>query len=201
MYPVYRYSSISWLGDVPRHWDTGNLRRFARMKTSHTPSRQHPEYWENCTIPWFGLADVWQLRDDRQKYLGETKEMISEVGLRSSAAELLPAGTVILSRTASVGFSGIMPESMATTQDFWNWVCGPKLLSEYLLLLFRAMKQELERSTMGSTHKTIYQEDAAALCICVPPLAEQRAIIFFLDAQTGKIDRLIDKKRAFPSPS
>jgi type I restriction enzyme, S subunit len=197
-YPSYRAyspSGLSWLGDVPGHWETGNLRRFARMKTGHTPSRQHPEYWENCTIPWFGLADVWQLRDDRQKYLGETKEMISDVGLRNSAAELLPAGTVILSRTASVGFSGIMPVPMATTQDFWNWVCGPKLLPDYLLLLFRAMKKELERSTMGSTHKTIYQEEAAALCICVPPLAEQHGIVSFLEIQTGKIDALVDKKR------
>jgi type I restriction enzyme S subunit len=108
--------------------------------------------------------------------LDETKEKISEAGLKNSAAELLPSGTVILSRTASVGFSGIMPVPMATTQDFWNWICGKKLTPEYLLLLFRSMKQDFTRLTMGSTHKTIYQPDAASFVVCVPPIPEQEAI-------------------------
>ena len=163
-------SGISWVSEVPQHWECANLRRFAKMRTGHTPSRNEPDYWNECCIPWFTLADVWQLRDEKQKHLGETKEMISELGLANSAAELLPAGTVVFSRTASIGFSGIMPSPMATTQDFWNWICGPKLEPEYLLLLFRAMRQEFARLISGSTHKTVYQPDAASLRICVPPL-------------------------------
>jgi type I restriction enzyme S subunit len=46
----------------------------------------------------------------------------------------LPAGTVCLSRTASVGFVTIMGRQMATSQDFVNWVCGPGL--DPLLLFF-----------------------------------------------------------------
>jgi type I restriction enzyme S subunit len=164
------------------------------MRTGHTPSRSEAEYWEDCEIPWFTLADVWQLREGRV-YLGETKEQISRAGLANSSAELLPAGTVVLSRTASVGFSGIMPISMATTQDFWNWIPRSNLLSEYLLYVFRAMTQVFERATMGSTHKTIYQPDAARLCISLPPLVEQRVIVAFLQGQTAKIDTLVAKKR------
>ena len=181
-------SGIDWLGDIPAHWATGNLRRFARMKTGHTPSRSHPEYWDNCTIPWFTLADVWQLRDGTRWYLEETAEKISELGLANSAAELLPTDTVVFSRTASVGYSGIMPQPMATTQDFWNWVCGPKLTPEYLLLLFRSMAQKFEECTSGSTHKTIYQGIAAGLRICVAPIEEQKEIACFVFEQCAAID-------------
>lgn len=170
-------SGIGWLDKVPAHWKTGNIRRFAKMKTGHTPSRSMPGYWDNCDIPWFTLSDIWQLRDDRKWYLGDTAEKISELGLANSAAELLPAGTVVLSRTASVGFSGIMPVNMATSQHFWNWVCSDDLRPEYLLLLFRSMGQEFERIMTGSTHQTIYKDVAAGLKICVPPLAEQDAIV------------------------
>lgn len=170
-------SGIDWLGKVPAHWTTANIRRFAKMRTGHTPSRSVDAYWDDCTIPWFTLADIWQLRDGRQWYLGETSERISELGLANSAAELLPAGTVVLSRTASVGFSGIMPQAMATSQDFWNWICADDLRPEYLLLLFRSMGQEFERTMAGSTHQTIYKDVAAGLKICVPPLDEQDAII------------------------
>lgn len=192
----HKSTGIDWLGSIPACWEVGNLRRFAQMKTGHTPSRNETSYWDNCNIPWFGLADVWQLRDGTRKYLGKTKENISEIGLANSAAELLPAGTVILSRTASVGFTGIMPVQMATTQDFWNWICGPKLLPDYLYWLFRAMGPKIEQTTNGSTHKTIYQGDAASFEICVPPLETQHRIARFLDDKAARINRLIGKKRA-----
>jgi type I restriction enzyme S subunit len=191
--PKLKLSGIEWLGEVPEHWEFGNIRRFAQMRTGHTRSRSEPAYWEDCNIPWFTLADVWQLRDGRQTYLGETKEKLSRVGLLNSAAELLPAGTVVFSRTASIGFSGVMPIPMATSQDFWNWVPGKKLIPEYLMFLFRAMRQEFDRLTMGSTHKTIYQPEAAGLSICVPPRLEQRAIIDYLDRETIKIDGMVAK--------
>ena len=183
-------SGIDWLGDVPAHWETGNIRRFATMKTGHTPSRAHPEYWDDCRIPWFTLTDVWQLRDGTRWYLGDTAEKISEVGLANSAAELLPTSTVVFSRTASVGYSGIMPRPMATTQDFWNWVCGPKLTPEYLLLLFRSMTQKFDESTSGSTHKTIYQGIAAGLRVCVAPVDEQKEIASVVFERSAKIDAL-----------
>ncbi|MGC9671423.1 restriction endonuclease subunit S [Planosporangium sp. 12N6] len=180
---------------IPSHWKSGNIRRFAQMKSGHTPSRSVPAYWENTDIPWFTLADVWQLRDGKQIYLGDTANKINELGLANSAAELLPAGTVVLSRTASVGFSGIMPRPMATSQDFWNWVCGPELLPEYLNYQFKSMTAEFKSLNMGSTHQTIYQKDAATLQIVVPPLEEQRAIADYLDRETARIETLIEEQQ------
>jgi hypothetical protein len=168
--------------------------RFARMKTGHTPSRSVPEYWDACSIPWFTLADVWQLRDGTRSVVSETSEKISISGLRNSSAELLPAGTVIFSRTASIGFSAVMAEPMATSQDFWNWVCGPDLRPRFLLYVFRALQPYFVGLAHGSTHRTIYKEDAAALEIPVPPIEEQDAILRFLDRETAKIDALVAKQ-------
>ncbi|MFN8073875.1 MAG: restriction endonuclease subunit S [Kineosporiaceae bacterium] len=164
------------------------------MRTGHTPSRTEPSYWTDCTIPWVTLADVWQLRDGRTTYLSpETQTQISELGLANSAAELLPAETVVLSRTASVGFAGIMPVPMATSQDYWNWVCGPNLLPRFLLRVFHAMRDEFRSLVMGSTHKTIYQPVAAAISIPVPPIEDQREIVEHIEHQLARIDALIEK--------
>jgi restriction endonuclease S subunit len=190
-------SGLSWIDKVPDHWVVANIRRFASMKTGHTPSRSNPDYWVDCTIPWFTLADVWQLRDGKRTYLGETESKISELGLANSAADLLPAETVVLSRTASVGFTGVMPEPMATSQDFWNWVPGDQLDSVYLMWVFRAMRSEFQALMIGSTHKTIYQPTAAAIRIPVPPLDEQQRIVSYLDEQTAKIDALIAETEMF----
>jgi type I restriction enzyme S subunit len=125
--------------------------------------------------------------------VSETAEKISELGLANSAARLLPKGTVILSRTASVGFSAIMGTDMATTQDFVNWVCGPTLRAEYLLYVFRSMENEFQRLTMGSTHQTIYMPDVGRFSSPIPPLPEQDKIVAFIRKEASRIDELATK--------
>lgn len=183
-----------WIGVVPSHWQVVQLKLVARLESGHTPSRQVPEYWENCTIPWFSLADVWQLREEGRKYVYETAERVSELGIANSSARILPAGTVMLSRTASVGFTGIMGREMATTQDFANWVCSPRLKPDYLWNCLQAMRTEFERLRFGSTHQTIYMPDVAQFKVPLPPLSEQERIANFLDEQTARIDALIAEK-------
>lgn len=173
-------------------WPTAPIRLVARLGSGHTPSRSKPEYWNYCTVPWITLADVWQLRDGRTNVITETKEKISLLGLANSAAVKHPAGTVILSRTASVGFSAIMGGDMATSQDFATWTCGPKLEPRYLLHALRGMASDLKRVATGSTHKTIYMPDIEQLRVPLPPLEEQRRIADFLDAETARIDGLVD---------
>lgn len=186
-------SKLEWIAEVPAHWKVANIRRFATMKTGHTPSRGNSDYWVDCTIPWVTLADVWQMRSGTQMYVSETESKISEIGLAHSAAELLPARTVMLSRTASVGFVGIMARDMATSQDYWNWICGPALYPEYLAWVLRSMRQELNANMAGSTHKTIYQTTAASFRIPVPPLDEQREIAAYLNDKTSRIDALMSE--------
>ncbi len=183
-------SGVPWLGEVPAHWSVGKIQNFARRESGHTPSRQHPEYWENCTVPWFTLADVHQIRDGKTDFVFETKELVSELGLANSSARLLPKGTVMLSRTASVGYAAIMGVDMATTQDFVNWVCRDDLLPEFLLLVLRGMKSEFDRLMIGSTHQTIYMPDVAKLMMAQPPVQEQREIVQALQVRLERFDLL-----------
>ena len=194
-YPKYKESGVEWLGRVPEHWTVMPIRLAARLESGHTPSRNHPEYWVDCTIPWFTLADVWQIREGLTDVVTETKEKVSELGVANSAARVLPAGTVMLSRTASVGFSAIMGVDMATTQDFANWVCGPDVVPRFLLQAFRAMGSEFCRLMMGSTHNTIYMPDIASFRFVLPPPAEQSAVVSFIDHETAKIDALIAEQQ------
>ena len=138
----------------------------------------------------FGLADVWQIREAKAQYIYETKEKVSELGLSKSSARLLPKGTVMLSRTASVGFLAIMGVAMATTQDFANWICGPRLQAEFLLSALRSMNREFRRLMMGSTHNTIYMPDIQSLRFVLPSLAEQAAIVDYVRIKTSEFDEL-----------
>lgn len=155
------------------------LKFFAATGTGHTPSRQHPEYWnpDDCVVPWFTLADVHQIRDGLRDIVSDTTEHISEVGIANSSAVKHPAGTVLLSRTASVGFAAVMGTEMAVSQDFMTWTCRAQLEPHYLLVALRAMQPELRGLMYGSTHKTIYMPDLHALRVPLPTLEDQRSIV------------------------
>jgi type I restriction enzyme, S subunit len=173
-----RISGLPWLTDFPNHWQEGLLKLVAKLGSGHTPSRSHPEWWVDTTIPWITTGEVSQMRADRIEYITQTRERISEVGMANSAATLHQAGTVVLCRTASAGYSAIMGGDMATSQDFATWTCGPLLRPRFLLLCLRVMRADLlGRLAMGSTHKTIYMPDIESIKVPIPPTEEQDAIV------------------------
>lgn len=186
-------SRLPWVDSLPLSWQSIKLGHFARMGSGHTPSRSHPEWWEDCTIPWITTGEVSQVRNDRREILTETRERISQIGMANSSAELHPKGSVVLCRTASAGYSAVMGKDMATSQDFVVWRCGPQLDPFYLLWCLRAMRSDLlGRLAMGSTHKTIYVPDLQALRIPLPSLSDQHQIVANIRASNATIDAAVD---------
>jgi type I restriction enzyme S subunit len=180
---LFRDAGVKWIGQVPVEWTVPKFTHVARLESGHTPSRNVEEYWlpEDCTIPWFSLSDIWQVRQMGRVYVSDTCEKISPIGMANSAARLLPKDTVILSRTASVGFPAILAIPMATTQDFVNWVCGPMIRPKYLYYVLRAMRRDFRRLMMGSTHQTIYMPDVKSFRTPLPTIDEQDMIAGMLD--------------------
>ena len=171
------------LTQIPESWDLVPILSVAKLESGHTPSRRKPEYW-NGSVPWISLHDTASLDGPE---IVNTKQSISELGLRNSSARLLPRGTVVFSRTATVGKSTIMAREMSTTQDFANYICGPRLHNRYLMQLFRHMQPEWKRLMAGSTHKTVYMPIFRQLQILLPPVAEQEEIANLLECLDDRI--------------
>jgi type I restriction enzyme, S subunit len=169
----------------PDGWTWRSLGSLGRLESGHTPSRSRPDWWGG-DIPWIALPDIRAL-DGRHVF--ETLERTNPEGIAHSAARVLPAGTVVLSRTASVGFVTIMGRPMATSQDFVNWVCGPDLDPGFLMHLFIRSRERFRSLSAGAVHKTVYFPTAMALRVCVPPFDEQRRIADRLREQLAEIDQ------------
>jgi type I restriction enzyme S subunit len=159
---------------IPTGWKYDLLDKFATRCSGHTPSKSFPEYWDGG-IKWISLADSFRLD---QGYVYETDKEISEAGIANSSAELHPAETVVLSRDAGIGKSGVMAVPMAVSQHFIAWRCDntEKLNSWFLYNWLQLNKAELERQAVGSTIKTIGLPYFKKLKIAVPPYTEQKKI-------------------------
>src|SRR5688500_7434472 len=100
---------------------------------------------------------------------------------------MLPANTVCLSRTASVGYAIILGRPMATSHDLVCRVCSDAVIPHFLKFLLLAEANSLPRFGRGSTHTTNYFPEVKAFHICLPPLAEQRRIVGKLELLLGKV--------------
>lgn len=173
---------------IPHDWSLVTLTKVAKLESGHTPSREQPSYWGGEVL-WLSLADTDALD---ALTVSETAEYVSQEGINNSSARILPADTVIFSRTATVGKATRLARPMATSQDFANWVCGPRLVPAYLVQVFRHMQREWLRLQEGSTHQTIYMPVFKKLQILLPPKAEQEKIAAMGEA----FDRRLELERA-----
>lgn len=174
---------------LPTGWDWVPLLRIARQETGHTPSRSHPEWWRG-DVPWIGIPDA---NRHHGGVIESTLQTINGAGLANSSARLLPAGTVILSRTASVGYVAIMGREMATSQDFVTWSCTAALDPKYLMFALLSEGDDIRDFGRGTTHTTIYFPEIRAFNIKLAPLAEQREIVRRVEQAFARISYLADE--------
>ena len=171
---------------LPTGWKWRPLTDVARLETGHTPSRRHPEYWGGA-VPWIGIRDA---TGNHGRTIYQTTQYTNELGIRNSSARILPANTVCLSRTASVGYVVVMGVPMATSQDFVNWVCGPDLDYRYLKYVLLGERSSFLRFASGTTHQTIYFPEVKAFHVAMPPRDIQRDIADILGMLDDRIDLL-----------
>jgi|SRR5680860_265548 len=181
---------------LPEGWTYGLLDDFSVRCSGHTPSKSYPEYWDGG-IKWISLADSHRLD---KGYVFETDNEISPEGVKNSSAEIHPAETVVLSRDAGIGKSGVMAQPMAVSQHFIAWICDNtnQLHSWFLYNWFQFHKREFERQAVGSTIKTIGLPYFKKLKIAVPPFPEQKKIaqiLFTWDQAITATKRLLENSQ------
>jgi len=172
---------------APSGWQWRRLLDLAKLESGHTPSRRHPEYWENGDIPWLALPDIRTL-DCLVAH--DTSEHTNKLGIANSSARILPKDTVALSRTASVGFVTRFGRPMATSQDFVNWICGKELDPAFLMWLLRASRKFIRSVSTGAIHQTVYVDVVNRFEVCLPSLATQRAIAARMDECFTHVENL-----------
>lgn len=155
------------------------------FKGGGTPNRGTPEYWGG-QIPWATVKDF-----NNGFSIEQTQEYITESGLKNSASNLIPAGTVIIPTRMALGKVAISKVDVAINQDLKAVFPKEKIDTSYLSWFFACSAKKIEGMGKGATVKGITLDTLRAMEIPLPPLPEQRRIAAILD----KADALRQKRR------
>lgn len=152
-----------------------------------TPETAVDKYW-NGSIHWFTPTEL------KSKYLAESRRQITEAGLKSSSAKLLPIGTLLISTRATVGDISIADVECTTNQGFQSMVVNEHNFNEYVYYWLINNKHQLLKKASGSTFLEINKTELSKLAIFLPSLIEQQKIASFLTVVDEKIQQLSKKK-------
>ena len=175
-------------------WEPITLGEIADIRNGATPSTQVAAYW-NGQIPWCTPSDI---TDTPGKYLFTTERNITEEGLASCAASLLPVGTLLLCSRATIGEIKIAASPVCTNQGFKSLVCKDKVSNEFLYYLLISLRPKLIERAIGSTFLEIGKREVASLEVKLPPHNEQckiAAVLSDVDSEIAALEQRHDKTR------
>ena len=163
-------------------WEQRKLSELAeKTYGGGTPTTSNEAFW-NGDIPWIQSSDVVD-----GKLFGVTpRKHITQSGLNSSAAQLIPKNSIAIITRVGVGKLAFMPYSYATSQDFLSL---SKLNTEPFFTVYSCYKklQSELNSVQGTSIKGITKDELLSKIIMVPEYAEQQQIGAFF----SKLDNLI----------
>ena len=167
------------IGEIPESWEVVKLGNpsVTSIVGGTTPSRDISSYWGG-KIPWATPTDVTALDISE---IAETKDMITENGIKKTSVKLLPVGSVLMTSRATIGYCALNTVPIATNQGFASFICTEKIHNKFLLYLLESIRGKLKRYASGSTFKEISKSTLRSMLIQLPPINEQQRITEILD--------------------
>jgi len=170
-------------------WVVKKLGEVTDIYGGGTPKRSIPEYWGN-DVPWLTMEDTNNLN------VVGTAQYISNEGLQNSNAQIVPAGSVNLSCTATVGSVTINRIPLTTNQQFNSFHPHNGLIPEFLAYELMYKKKEIQNLGGTTTIPFISKSSISNLAVSIPPINNQQKIASILssvDDAIQKTDQIIQK--------
>ena len=158
------------------------------LQMGKTPARAKTEYWNNGDNDWVSISDL----SSYDKYVGDTKETISDEAVKNSGIKAVPPDTVIMSFKLSIGKTAITVKPTYTNEAIMAFIPTGDfpVFPSYFYHFFsgRDWSKGTNRAVMGNTlnKETLGEIDVATL-----PIEEQIRIAEHLD----KVDNLISLRK------
>jgi type I restriction enzyme S subunit len=154
-----------------------------------TPSRKVPDYFTG-TIPWFTVKDMKSLHPR------DAKEHISEVAVRDSATNVISPNTLIVATRIALGKAIKPTVACAINQDLKALIVEHSIDSDFLLYWIISNAKVIQDLGSGTTVSGIRLETLNALCLNLPPSAEQTRIVEKIEELFSDLDAGVAELKA-----
>jgi type I restriction enzyme S subunit len=199
-YPQYKDSGIEWLGEIPEGWAISHLKYNLRQKPSAIKTGPFGSQLLSSEMN-SGDIKVYNQRNVLDQDFNSGENYISKQKYEDLIAFTIEPDDILVTTRGTIGHCALFPhnaEKGILHPCLMRIQVDPiKLLPEYLLILIQnsyIVELQLILMSNATTIDVIYSESLKKIILTIPPIEEQIRIITFLDRETSRIDKLIEKK-------
>ena len=141
--------------NLPEGWRMGTIGEFCKdTKSGGTPNRSNLEYWDSKDYRWLKTGEV------QNNVILDTEEYISELGLKNSAAKIIPRDSVVMAMYGGGTVSNVAYLACETTtnQACCNMICHTKEDAAFLFFHLLYYQEEIKRLANGGAQENLSQE-------------------------------------------
>ena len=167
-------------------WEETTLSECCKLGSGGTPSKSHPEYYENGDIPWLKTGEI----DWNDIY--DVEEKITNAGVENSSAKIFPAESVVVAMYGmgvTRGKAAIIKIPTTTNQAVCVLQPNKKLNNRFLFYYFMCNYWQIREQSVGGNQLNLSGKIIASFPIKLPPLNYQLSIVNFLDSVLEKETR------------
>ena len=157
---------------IPDSWEWVRISSIGEVVGGGTPKTHDASLWgcKEHGISWVTPADMKHVKGI---YVEAGERYISDEGLSSSSARLLPIGSVLMSSRAPIGYVAIASAPIATNQGFKSIVPYIAGMSLWLYWVIQSRMDNIKERATGTTFKEISGNEFGMTLIPLPPCKEQ----------------------------
>ena len=168
-----------------KEWKTYKLSEIGQVIGGATPSTKVASNYDG-DIAWITPKDL-SLLSGRYIYKGERS--ITEAGYKSCSCQMLPAGSILFSSRAPIGYIAIAGNDLCTNQGFKSVVPNPEIVnSHFLYYLLSYEKNRIAEMGSGTTFMEISGNVMKNIEVKLPHLSIQNKIAEILTSLDEKIE-------------
>jgi type I restriction enzyme S subunit len=158
--------------------------KIAKIILGGTPKRSEEAYWGG-EIKWASAKDITSVNT---RYIYDTEERITELGLKESNTKLLPKDTIVITARGTVGAMAMLSEDMAFNQSCYGLISKDGIDPDYLFYALKASLSKISTVSYGTVFDTITMKSFDSIEIPVPSIEEQKRIAHILGTLDDKIE-------------
>jgi type I restriction enzyme S subunit len=157
----------SAVGQIPNGWSIKPVGEVVDCVGGGTPSTAEPIYWEGGTHHWTTPKDFSSLQ---APVLLDTDRKLTDAGIAKISSGLLPAGTLLLSSRAPVGYLAITAMPVAINQGFIALKCNGFASNIFMLNWCQTNIAEIKSRATGTTFAEISKQNFRPIPVVLPPI-------------------------------
>jgi len=153
--------------EIPEGWENGIVSDLGTVVTGGTPSTGCAEYFAKSKSghAWATPKDLSNL-NGRYFYHGEAD--ITDAGLKNSAGNIMPKGSVLFTTRAPIGYIAITANEACTNQGFKSIIPAKKFGTEFVFQTLKMLTPQMQRVGVGSTFKEVSKDVFSHQSIVIP---------------------------------